>query len=124
MDPSTAGETSDGWGGDRAVLLSDGERSAFAWRLRFDPGKTRDERAARAYSLLARAFSKKLGPAQVSDHAFACREREDRGPIALAQMGADIVFTLGPAWTAAARWKSAGTCDLARKWTREIAARD
>jgi hypothetical protein len=124
MDPSSAAETSDGWGGDRAVLLSDGERSAFAWRLRFDPGKTRDERAARAYSFLAGAFSKKLGPAQLSDNSFACREREDRGPIALAHVGADIVFTLGPALTTAVHWKSAGTCALARKWTLEIAARD
>jgi len=124
MDPSTAAETSDGWGGDRAVLLSDGERSAFAWRLRFDPGKTRDERAARAFAFLARAFNKKLGPAQASDHVFACHERDDRGPVALAQVGPDIVLTLGPAWTTTARWKSAGTCALARKWTREITARD
>jgi hypothetical protein len=122
MDPSTAAQASDGWGGDRAVLLSDGHRSAFAWRLRFDPGKTRDERTARAYSFLARAFSKKLGPGQVGDDSFVCRERDDRGPIALARAGPDIVLALGPAWTTTARWKSAGTCALARKWTREIAA--
>jgi hypothetical protein len=122
MDPSIAAQASDGWGGDRAVLLSDGERFALAWRLRFDPGKTRDERAARAYSSLAHAFSKKLGPAAVTDDSFVCRERDDRGPIALARTGADIVLALGPAWTGTARWKSAGTCALARKWTREIAA--
>src|SRR5260370_38711419 len=98
MDPSIAAETSDGWGGDRAVLLSDGQRSAFAWRLRFDPGKTRDERAVRAYSFLARAFSKKLGPAQVGDDSFVCRERDDRGPIALTRAGADVAIALGPAW--------------------------
>jgi Putative metallopeptidase family (DUF6782) len=121
MDPSIAAQASDGWGGDRAVLVRDRERFALAWRLRFDPGKTRDERAARAYSLLARAFSKKLGPAKVSEDAFVCRERADRGPIALAHVGADIVLALGPALTTPARWKSAGTCAVARKWTREIA---
>jgi hypothetical protein len=120
MDPAAAADVSAGWGGDRGVLLSDGTRFAFAWRLRYDSGKTKDERAARAFAALTRAIDKALGPSASADASFSCRERADRGPLALARAGADIVIALGPARTDASGWKSAGTCALSRKWTTEI----
>jgi hypothetical protein len=120
MDPKTAAGASVGWGGDRGVLLRNGDKAAFAWHLRYDPGKTSDDRAARAFSTLTHALDKALGPAKASDGAFACRERPDRGPIAVARKGADIVFVLGPATTSSTTWSSAGDCALAKKWAREI----
>jgi hypothetical protein len=122
MDPRAAAEASAGWGGDRGVLVTNGDRAAFVWRLRYDPGKTSDERATRAYATLAKAFDDRLGPAKTHDASFTCRERADRGPFALARVGADVVFVLGPATTAASGWASAGDCALARKWVREVAA--
>jgi len=122
MDPKAAAEMSSGWGGDRGVLVTSGDKAAFAWRLRYDAGKTRDDRAARAYTGLTRALDKALGPARTSDAAFSCRERTDRGPLAVARAGADVVFVLGPATTSTTGWVSAGDCALSRKWVREIAA--
>jgi hypothetical protein len=122
MDPKTAAATSVGWGGDREVLLTNGDKAAFAWRLRYDPGKTKDERAARAYTTLTHALDKSLGPAGTRDGAFACRERGERGPIAVARAGADLVFLLGPATTAPSGWASAGDCSLSRRWLREVAS--
>jgi hypothetical protein len=123
MEPKAAAEVSSGWGGDRGVLVTNGDKAAFAWKLRYDPGnKTRDDRAARAYVGLTRALDKTFGPTKTSDGAFACRERADRGPLALARSGADVVFVLGPVTTSAKGWASAGDCALSRKWAREIAA--
>jgi hypothetical protein len=122
MEPALAAKTSEGWGGDRGVLLADGDLAAFAWRLRYDPGHPADERAARAFQALGAALGANLGPAASSDAAFTCRERKDRGPMAIARDGADLLFVLGPARAAGPAWASAGDCALARRWTREIAA--
>jgi len=122
MDPAAAAEPSEGWGGDRGLLVTNAEQSAFAWRLRYDPGKTKDERAVHAYAAIARALDRVLGPAQSSEATFACRERTDRGPMAVARVGTDLVFVLGPARTTTAEWRSTGNCALARKWVREIAS--
>ena len=120
MDPKAAAETSSGWGGDRGVLVTDGDKSAFVWRLHYEAGRNKDERALRAYAALRLALEKALGPAKTSDAAFVCRERADRGPIAVARSRADVLFVLGPATTAAGGWTSAGDCALSRKWAREV----
>jgi hypothetical protein len=122
MAPSVAAEASSGWGGDRGVLVTQGHEAAFAWRLRYDPGKSKEERTARAHTTLLRALDGALGPAQIAEPAFVCRERPDRGPLALARAGADLVFTLGPAETDGTGWRSAGTCAQSRKWIKEIVA--
>jgi hypothetical protein len=119
MDPATAAALSGDWGGDRGVLLTSGERAAYAWRLRYDAGAANDGRAARALRGIKRGA---LSPAKASDETFACRERGDRGPIAVAQSSGELVFVLGPARVTPGKWASAGDCTLARKWTREIAA--
>jgi hypothetical protein len=121
LDPASAGAVSDGWGGDRGVLVTDGPRSAFAWRLRYDPEESKGGRAARAYGTLAVALDKAFGPATLKKPEFVCRERQDRGPIAMMRAGSDLVFTLGPVTTAMSGWSSAGTCALAMQWAHEIA---
>ena len=56
----------------------------------------------------------------MADGSFVCRERANRGPIAIAQHGADILFVLGPATATRAAWSSAGNCASSKKWVREI----
>lgn len=122
-DAKTAPDLSAGWGGDRGVLLRNGaDGVAYAWRLRYDPGKTRDERAARVWPALVKNLDKALGRAETSDASFSCHVRTDRGPFAVARAGADIVFVLGPANASASGWTSAGDCGLSRRWVREITA--
>jgi hypothetical protein len=122
MDPKGAAEASVGWGGDRGALLTNGDRAAFAWRLRYDAGKAKEDHAERAFAAVARALDKALGANnKVGGRDFSCHERPDRGPIAVARAGADLVFVLGPAKTGQPTWTSSGDCALARKWTREIA---
>ncbi len=122
MDAKAAAELSAGWGGDRGVLLRGGDQVAFAWRLRYDPGKTKNERTAKAWPALVKALDGALGKAQASEPGFSCHTRTDRGPFAIARAGADVILTLGPATPSATGWSSAGDCALARRWTREIAA--
>jgi hypothetical protein len=121
MDAARAAEASAGWGGDRGVLVANGDRAAFAWRLRYDPGKTTNERATNVFPAIARAIDRSLGTPSVTDASFDCHERADRGPLAVARAGADLVFVAGPARTlASGAWSSVGTCSLARKWVVEI----
>jgi hypothetical protein len=120
MAPKAAADISTGWGGDRGVLVENGDRAAFAWRLRYDPGRTKDELTRAAFTALVRALDASMGPAQTHDGTFVCRERADRGPIAVARVGTDLVFVLGPAKMGTGTWQSAGDCALARKWAREI----
>ena len=122
MDPKAAATLAAGWGGDRGVLVMNGDRAAFAWRLRYDPGKTKDELSSKAWTGLTKALDGALGRATVDRPSFVCRERPDRGPIAFARAGADIVVVLGPARTVTSGWTSAGDCALSRRWTAEIAA--
>ncbi len=122
MEPKAAADASSGWGGDRGVLVTSGDKAAFAWRVRYDAGKTKDDRAGRAFSTLTRGLDKTLGPAKAIDPAFVCRERADRGPFALARAGADVVFVLGPVSTSASGWTSAADCAQSRKWVRELLA--
>jgi hypothetical protein len=121
MDAKSAAEISGGWGGDRGALVTNGDRAAFAWRLRYDPGgKTQGDRSGRAFTALSRALDKQLGAAKVDGPSFSCHERADRGPIAVARAGADLAIVVGPATTSPAGWTSAANCALARKWTSEI----
>ncbi|MGO9833716.1 MAG: hypothetical protein ACLP1X_05825 [Polyangiaceae bacterium] len=118
-DPAAAASVSSDWGGDRGVLVTNGDRAAYAWRLRYDPAASGDSRTARALRTIKRGA---MGPAKATDDSFVCRERGDRGPIAIARSGSDLVFVFGPAHLTPGKWTSAGDCALARKWTREIAA--
>jgi hypothetical protein len=120
MDPAAAAAASADWGGDRGVLVTSGDRAAYAWRLRYDKGPSSDSRAAsRAFRAIRRGA---MGKGAAGGDSFACRERGDRGPIAVAQSDGELVFVFGPAHVAAGKWASAGDCTLARKWVREIGA--
>jgi hypothetical protein len=125
LGPARAGDLSAGWGGDRGVLIANGDQTAFAWRLRYDPGKTQESRATEAFPEIAGGIDRLLGPPSVGDAAFDCHERADRGPLAVARVGADVVFVAGPAKTgrAGGAWTSAGNCALSRKWVHEITAK-
>jgi hypothetical protein len=121
MDETKAAEASAGWGGDRGVLLRNGSQAAFAWRLRYDSGKTPNERTNTVFPALAHAVDRTLGKPTMSDAAFDCHDRSDRGPLAIARIGRDIVFLAGPTTTSdSAPWKSLAGCAIARKWVREI----
>jgi hypothetical protein len=120
MDPKAAAAASADWGGDRGVLVTSGDKAAYAWRLRYDSTPSSDSRADRAFRAIKRAA---MGPGAAGGDSFACRERGDRGPIAVAEAGGDLVFVLGPAHVAGGKWTSAGDCALARKWSREIGAK-
>jgi hypothetical protein len=123
MDPATAADTSAGWGGDRGVLVTNGERIAFGWDLQYDrSSNARVEKARLAFENVKGALEKTLGRATVSDGAFVCHERPDRGPLAVGQHNNRVVFLLGPAKTNTAKWTSAGSCALSRAWAREIEA--
>jgi hypothetical protein len=121
MSPVEAAEAASGWGGDAEILLLDraGGRAAFAWRLRFDAGVGVDH-VARSFSAVARGLQSVPGAGKVSQATFSCRERPDRGPIAVSHSGADLLFLLGPAHIEGAKWGRAGDCALARKWSQEI----
>jgi len=119
MDPPTAAALSQDWGGDRGVLVTNGDRAAYAWKLRYDARASDDARLTRAFRAIKRGA---LGASKSGDDFFACGERGDRGPIAVARSGVELVVVLGPAHVDAGKWESAGDCTLARKWTREIAA--
>jgi hypothetical protein len=122
MDPRLAAETSAAWGGDRGVLVTNGDLSAFAWRLRYDAGSAGESHASRARVAIVRALGPGVALEAAQGVSFACRQRADRGPIAVMQSGIDLIFVLGPAKTGSAAWTSAGDCALSRKWSREIAS--
>lgn len=122
MDVERAAEASAGWGGDRGVLATNGDAHAFAWRMRYEPGKTKDDRAKKAFVVIARALDEVLGAPKATDASFDCHERADRGPLAVARAGADFVLVAGPAHTASKLWSSAGDCKGARAWVKEITA--
>jgi hypothetical protein len=122
IDVKKAADAAAGWGGDRGTLLTNADRVAFAWRLRYDADGSKPPRAGAAFRALRPALESAVGRPITPDASFYCHERADRGPLAVALAGNDLVFTLGPTRRTGAELKSAGDCALARRWTREIAA--
>jgi hypothetical protein len=119
--PPEARRAATGWGGDRAVLIQRGEEVAFAWHVRFDAGRAApDEEATEAFYAFARALTgaTRKPPATTTD--FACAERADRGPLAAARGGRDLVVLAGPARVASASWTTSGDCRLAMRWSSEV----
>jgi hypothetical protein len=119
-DLKTAADLASGWGGDRGVLLVNGDRAAYAWRLRYDAASGASaHRAAAVFRALKRGLEKE-GPLTVAEASFVCRARPDRGPMAMGVVDGDLAFTLGPAHVEGT-WKSAGDCALARRWMASFA---
>jgi hypothetical protein len=106
------------WGGDSVALVKNGDKSAFAWRVRWDAANPADQFASDAFAaIVPGAFAK----APVKEPMFACTPRADRGPLAVMRKGRDVVMVAGPATTPEnGKWAAAGDCNLARKWATEI----
>jgi hypothetical protein len=119
-----AGVNAAGWGGDRGVLLRKGQQFAFAWRMRFDEahGPKADALASRTWGRLMPALHGKLGLVAARDAQFACVQRPETGPLAVARRGRDLLFLAGPANTSPSGWSSAGRCDKAKAWAEEVFA--
>ncbi len=124
VDATRAANASAGWGGDRGVLVARGDRAAFAWRIRYDATSAKQPLAVAAYDAVALGIDHSAGAPSTHDATFDCRERPDRGPLAVARLGTDLVVVAGPARThAGGAWTSAGSCADARKWVKEIGSR-
>jgi hypothetical protein len=119
-DLGTAAQLAGGWGGDRGLLLKNGDRAAYVWTLRYDPATAKPPRATVTFRVLEKALEKQ-GRWTTTAPTFACRARPDRGPLAVFVANDDLVVTLGPAQVTGGTWKSAGDCALAQKWAAAIA---
>ena len=115
MPHPQAAQLAAGWGGDRSVLVKNGEQVALAIHVRWDaaPGPKDDALAAAAFDALVKATIKTKDP-------VPCLARSDRGPFAIGRKGRDVVIVAGPAKATATAWSSAGDCALARKWVAEV----
>lgn len=125
MDEKGAGEVARGWAGDRQVIASNGSKRAIAWRLRYDAAPSDPNSVAKtAAKKLMAALETKLGkPTTKTKDSFICFERAERGPLALGLKNRDLIWVLGPTTTdPSGDWKSAGNCELAKKWIDELAA--
>jgi hypothetical protein len=119
----SAAECSAHWGGDRGVLVENGDRTAFAWKLRYDPGATASAHVARVFSVIATALDKNLGSPTLRAPSFVCHDRRERGPLALGLDGLDLLFVAGPIRPPSRGGDSnAAACSLSRTWIREIEA--
>ena len=123
MGADDAKEAAGGWGGDRALLVENGARSAIAIHVRFDAqnGAAPDGFARRSFRLLARGIEASVGHAALKDAAFVCVDRPELGPLAVMRSGRELVITAGPAKKDASAWSAAATCAQAKKWGSEVA---
>jgi hypothetical protein len=114
MPHDLAAATAAHWGGDREVLVKNGEQAALAIKVRWDAGAPKDDAFAEsAFDALVRSTVK-------TKDAVPCSQRADRGPFAIGRKGRDVVIVAGPAKVTASAWTAAGDCTLARKWIAEL----
>jgi hypothetical protein len=119
-DDQAAAQLAAGWGGDTSAMFANADTIAFTMRVRYDKkvGTTTGEKAARfTFAKVAGNLSPK---ARAKTESFFCVERPDRGPLAFAVDGRDIVVVAGPA-TVKPAWKSAATCSAVRPWALSMA---
>ncbi len=117
-----------GWGGDRVILVENGDVSALALHLRFDALPAKPGGAARAkaaFGVVTKGLTKTLTlKGQVAGGDFYCTERANLGPMALMVKGSDLVLIAGPTKSAPAgskeAWASAGTCAGAKTWAKAV----
>jgi hypothetical protein len=111
----------DGWGGDRDVLLTNGDLRALAIHVRYDATRTQAA-ASDPFALLAPGLSKAVGKPQVREASWLCIARAELGPLGVMKKGQELVFVSGPSKTGDKAWSSAGDCALAKKWATEVAS--
>jgi hypothetical protein len=109
-----------GWGGDRDVLVENGDRAAMAMHVRYDASRGRRV-SEDPFSLIAAGLATTVGKPSVKDATWVCLERSTLGPLGVLKRERDLVILAGPAKTGAP-WAAAGNCALAKKWAAEIAA--
>lgn len=124
MSQTAALQASGHWGGDRAVLVRNGDSAALVWHLRYDEAKGDPKGATRwgkeGWAALAAGFASSHSPTTEKDASFVCTARPDRGPLAIRVKDREVVLVAGPAKVSAtAPWSSAGDCALAKKLAGE-----
>jgi hypothetical protein len=119
MPEETAATFATGWGGDRSVVVSNGNDHAVAWHVRYDPTTT-EAFVARAFNAVAAGLETKLGAPKVKSAGAVCFERSDLGPFAVAHAARDLVFVAGSAAGNGAKWVSSSTCARANAWVAQI----
>ncbi len=110
----------DGWGGDRAILVENGERAAVAIHVRYDAGRNMGGKDD-PFALVSAGLVASVGKAAAKSASWVCLERPQLGPLAAMKRDHDLVIVAGPA-THGEAWKAAGDCALAKRWATEIAA--
>ena len=119
IGPDRAKAAAYGWGGDRAVLLENGDLSALAMHVRYDAQRG-GEAPADPFALLAAGLPKSVGKLKVKEANWVCIERPEVGPLGVMKRDRELVIVAGPAKSAGTTWTTAGDCALAKKWAREI----
>jgi hypothetical protein len=117
MGANGAKRAAAGWGGDRAVLLANGDRSALAIHLRYDAERVGPD----PFSSVADGLAARFGRPSARDASWICLERKETGPLAVLKRGRDLVIVAGPAKTGS-KWSSGATCVVAKKWAAEVAS--
>lgn len=112
-----AAQAASDWGGDRLALYVEGGVAAFAWHIRFDSAAAA-QRGYKATQAWVRGNAVAVPQARA-----VCQEREDRGPLAAALKGSDVVVVGGPAKLGASGPKSAASCADARAWLTSLTRR-
>jgi hypothetical protein len=110
----------EGWGGDRDVLVQNGDRAAIALHIRYD-AKRAATPSDEPFTLLAAGLPGSVGKPVAKDASWICIERPHLGPLAVMKRDHDLVVVAGPAKNVGATWGAAGDCTLAKKWAKEIA---
>jgi hypothetical protein len=120
VDDEAAKVAAVGWGGDREILVQNGDRAALALHVRYDAnrgGSAKEE----PFALLAPGIAAKVGKPAAKDANWVCVARAALGPLGVLRRGRELVIVAGPAKTGST-WAAAGDCALAKRWATEIAA--
>jgi len=116
MGDDSSKKAAAGWGGDRAVLVTNGDRAAMAIHVRYDAQRAGGD----PFAMVADGIAATVGKPAARDASWICVERAALGPLGVMKRARDLVIIAGPA-TTGAKWASAATCALAKKWAGEIA---
>ena len=119
MGDERAKVAADGWGGDRGVLVENGDRAALAVHVRYDASRSAAPKED-PFALVAAGLAGSVGKPSVKDARWVCVERAQLGPLGVLKRERELVLVGGPAKHGAA-WAAAGDCALAKRWAAEIA---
>ncbi len=115
--PGRGTEAARGWGGDRDAMYVEGDKVAGVLHLRYDADTKGG--AERAFRIVTDGWARTVATPTRKEAAFACVERKELGPLAIAWRKDDLAMAAGPA-TTAPRWASASTCAEAKRWLDDV----